>query len=229
MAIEAVDLAIYPLCRNLSTTQLTLVARHLRRLPYMPGAMVIGQTEPSDTLYLVAGGTLHVLVDQPDGASVILAVLGPRALVGEMGVLQSAGRSATVIAAERAMLLALDSDAFQHLLHDIPQLALNLNAILAQRLRLANAQIVALSAADPAARIARTLLTLASEQGVARAGAVIIPFRLTQGDLARITCLSRAAVNKVFVELARRRVLRSDTRQHVSLLDLAALETLGRW
>ncbi|MBX0330515.1 Crp/Fnr family transcriptional regulator [Oscillochloris sp. ZM17-4] len=229
MTISPADLAAYPLCAGLGIEQLALVARAARRVAVMPGALLMSRAQPGDAAYLVASGTLHVLIDLPDGASVILAALGPQALVGELGVVQSAARSASVVAAERAALLAIHRDDFTALLRAIPALALNLNAILAQRLRLANAQILAMGAGDPSARVARTLLTFAGEHGVPRAGGVGLPFRLTQSDLARMTGLARASVNKVVGELARRQVLRSDTRQHLTLIDLAALEELAQW
>lgn len=223
--IDPETLAAFPLCRGLAQPELRRVAALLRPVSRPPGAVLMQMEQPGEAVYLLRAGTLQVVADQPDGESVILAILGPGALVGEMGVVQRGGRSATVIAMERCDLLWMHCDDFWRCLDELPALARNLTAILAQRLRLANAQIQSLAIEDVACRVARTLLTFVEELGrPAPAGAVQIPFRLTQGDLARLVGAARPTVNRILGELRAAGVIAVDARQRITVCSAAALQ-----
>ena len=61
---------------------------------------------------MVLRGSVKVCVDQADGTEVILAILGPGEVVGEMSLADSLGRSADVMTLEETNLLWIDREAF---------------------------------------------------------------------------------------------------------------------
>ncbi len=129
----------------------------------------------------------------------ILAVLGPGDTLGEMSPLDDVGRSANVVTLDRCDCLWVEGPAFQEALVATPRLAVNLVRLLVARLRLANAQIQALSTLDVRGRVARQLLAFAEQYGRrgGEDGETRIPLRLTQRDLAELVGASRERVNRV--------------------------------
>jgi serine phosphatase RsbU (regulator of sigma subunit) len=71
------------------------------------GAVLFQRGESGDCAFVIVDGELDVLVDLGIG-TVELAVLGPRQLVGEIGVFGDMPRTATVVARTPARLLRLD-------------------------------------------------------------------------------------------------------------------------
>ena len=61
----------------------------------------------------IMSGTVKVHVEQEDGSDVIMAILGPGEIVGEMSVLGQTIRSASVVTIESCVMLWMDCAAFQ--------------------------------------------------------------------------------------------------------------------
>jgi CRP-like cAMP-binding protein len=78
-----------------------------------------------------------------------VAELGRNALVGEMGILSDAPRSATVVATEAVTALRIDKSVFLELLAQFPQMAIAVMRELASRLERTNAQLVSRAAPKP--------------------------------------------------------------------------------
>ena len=100
------------------------------------GTDILTAEEPGDVAYIVLDGTVKVQVDRPDGTAVILAILRAGEVVGEMSLVDSLGRSATVVAMEQTTLAWLTHTDFWTCLRSMPTMAYNLAGILSRRLRL---------------------------------------------------------------------------------------------
>lgn len=189
------------------------------------GTSLLFRGQPGTTVYVLLEGTLKVHAAQPDGKQVILAVLGPGEVVGELSAVDSLGRSATVTALEPCTLLVMDGDSFRDCLRSLPALAQNLVLVLSRRLRLANVQLQALAGLDADGRLARQLLAFAAEYGEdAGDGAVRIPLRLTQEDLASLIGASRVRVNQLLGTYRHLGLVSSDRGRRLTVRDRDALE-----
>lgn len=218
-------MAQVPLFAGLPAAEQARLAPALRRLSLPPQTNLMALDQPAETVYAIVEGSLRVQVEQAGGALVILAFLGPGDIVGEMSLLESAARSATVITLEPCRLLWLDRATFQASVETMPGLALNLLRLLSARLRQANERIQILATLDVAGRVARQLAAFADAYGVpAPASGVRIPLRLTQADLADIVGASRERVNQAMVELKQRGIVAVDAEHRVTVLDRAGLE-----
>jgi CRP-like cAMP-binding protein len=162
---------------------------------------------------------------------VILGLRGPGEVVGEMSLLDHQARSATVTALEPCSVLWVDRATFGAWLQTVPALNANLLRLLARRLRLAGIHILTLSTLDLYGRVARQLLSLATECGEPLedgGDAVLIPLRLTQSDLAAMVAATRARVNAVLMYYKRHGVIAVDRSLRITLRDPAALEERAR-
>ena len=218
------SLVAMSLFKGLNDRELSRIAGllHSRHVP--AGTNVLMVEQPGEAVYLIESGTVKVHVEQPDGRDVILAILGADDILGEMSVADSLGRSATAITLEDSRLLWMDRAGFQRSLAEMPRLAQNLLRIMSRRLRLANARIQLLAALDVHGRVARQLLAFADEYGEPSGeGAVLIPFRLTQSDLADLVGASRVRVNQVLVDLRERGYVTVDSEHRITVRDAQRL------
>jgi CRP/FNR family cyclic AMP-dependent transcriptional regulator len=212
------------LFRGLSHDQLAHLNEMLHRKTFPSGADIMTADQPGDVAYIIVSGTVKIYVDQADGSSVILAILGPGEIVGEMSILENSGRSANVVTLEESTLFWLHRDAFDACLQTMPALTYNLVRILSRRLRITSMQIQSLATLDVFGRVARQILAFAQEYGVPDPdGGTLIPLRLTQTDLAGLVGASRVRVNQVLVFYKERKYISVNRNYRITVLDSAAL------
>lgn len=219
------QLANLDLFRGLSNSELTRVNDQLGRTRFPAGAMILTASQPGEVTYIIIEGTLKVSVLERNGRELILALLGPGEIVGELSMADRAGRSADVTALEPATLVWMDRHGFDQLRREIPTLTENLLRLMSRRLRLANGQLQAVATLDVHGRVARQLLVLADTLGEKLPnGAVQIPLRVTQSDLAALVGATRVRVNEVLVGFTRRGFIEVDAKHRITVNDRDELD-----
>jgi CRP/FNR family transcriptional regulator, cyclic AMP receptor protein len=212
-----------------------LPARELERLaPLMhervfpAGTTILTAHQPGDAVYVISSGSAKVHVIRPDGAEVILAVLGPGEVVGEMSLADSLGRSADVATLEESVLLWMDRITFSSSLGESPVLARNLAEVLSRRVRLTNAHLLSLATLDVPGRVASQLLALTKEYGESTPEGTRVPMRLTQSDLAALAGASRVRVNQALGYFRKRGLISMDKEGLLTIHDEDALARRAR-
>lgn len=190
-------LTLIPLFKGLGEKELSWIAQRAHRRLFTAGASIVTAEQPGEAVYIILAGTVKIHIEQADGRDVVLAIVGAGDTIGEMSLLDSAGRSASAVALEASLLLWMDKSAFQEMLVTFPPVALNLVRIMSSRVRLNNELIQALATLDVYGRVARQLLAFAEKYG--ENGMGLIPIHLTQGDIADLVGASRKRVNQVMV------------------------------
>lgn len=193
-------LSFIPLFDGLKDSELNWIAARAHRRLFNAGASIITAEQPGEAVYVILHGTVKIHIEQTDGRDVVLSIIGAGDTLGEMSLIDSAGRSASAITLEDSLLLWMDKAAFQQILADLPPVAHNLVRILTARVRLNNELIQALATMDVYGRVARQLLAFAEKYGErGEDESVLIPIHLTQSDIADLVGASRKRVNQVMV------------------------------
>ncbi|MBI1761911.1 MAG: Crp/Fnr family transcriptional regulator [Acidobacteria bacterium] len=217
-------LSQFALWRDLAAADLRQVSERLHSKIFPASTPLMSAEQPGEVVYFIASGTVKVHVEQPDGRDVLIAILGPGEIVGELSVLDCALRSASVLTLEASQLLWADAATFKRWLRTMPPLAHNLAAILAARLRQANEQIQTLAALDTEGRVAHQLVAFAEKYGQPRPdNAIYIPIRLTQSDIAALVGATREHTNKILVSYKERGYLSTNQQYHFTLHNPRAL------
>jgi CRP/FNR family cyclic AMP-dependent transcriptional regulator len=218
-------LGAIPMFAGLPPERLVQVLEGMHERSVPAGADIITQGEPGDAVFVILEGSVKVHRRTAAGAEVILSILGPGEVVGEMSVVDSLDRWASVAALGDASVLWMDGEAFRRLVEEEPSVRSALIELLCRRVRSADARVEALAALDVEGRVGWMLLTLAKEHGEPKAGGgVRIPLPLTQGDIAAMTGASRVRVNQVLSKFRRHGWVTLDGRRRISVRDEAALE-----
>jgi CRP-like cAMP-binding protein len=140
---EAEMLRNVPLFGGLSPAQLKLLAFTGSVLRFQPGDVLMKRGDRADSAYVILEGTVDVVGETKNGEFVI-ATQGRNAVVGEMGVISDAPRSATVRARDAVRALRISGDVFLRLACESPQRALYVMRQLSARLAQDNATLASL-------------------------------------------------------------------------------------
>jgi MFS family permease len=126
-AIRFASLARLTLFSGVPVPTLEAVATRLVPVTTRAGDVVIRQGDPADRFYVIETGTFEVTRREPgepaDAASARLRSMTSGEVFGEIGLLRSTARTATVTAATDGTLLALDGASFLDLVNAGPGLA----------------------------------------------------------------------------------------------------------
>ncbi len=103
----------------LGVDQMTWVARQLQRETYEAGATIVNQGDMADRFYIITRGDVEILLPHPDGQEIVVDRLGKGQYFGEVGLLSSGTRTASVRAAEHDVEVAiLERDVFAQLMQE---------------------------------------------------------------------------------------------------------------
>lgn len=97
------------------------------------GDWLFREGDPGDAMYVVRAGRLEVVSDGDHGS--LLRILGRGAVVGELALLSSERRSASVRAARTTDLIAIGRADFERLLRERPEVSLGLTRAMGAQLR----------------------------------------------------------------------------------------------
>ena len=194
-----------------------------RRSTYRRGEVVFHRHDPADAVHLVVKGRFDVRITTALGDVIALAIRGPGDTFGELAIVTSAERSATVTALEAGETLVLRGSELRRLAREHPSVDEVLVRVLAEQVALLSERLVESYTVDAETRVARRVLELARVYG----GSPPVTIPLIQEDLAALAGASRATVNRVLRE-AEAKGLVETGRGRTVLLDPDGLARLAR-
>jgi CRP-like cAMP-binding protein len=147
-------------------------------------------------VYLVIRGTLKALTTSDEGDDVVFSILGPGELVGEIGLLGSPSRTATVSAITESELLAIDRRDFLAFLNQHPEASIKLLGVLATRLKRVSELVEDTLFLNLPVRLAKKLVHYASIYGDETENGIRINLRLSQEEWGDLVGATRESINK---------------------------------
>jgi len=122
MSEEIVKHLIYiPLFDKLDTDELKFVAAYMQIIELKKGEVVFKEGDVGDYICFVIEGKLEVTKRSTNDAKVILARLSNGRSIGEMSIIDSYRRSATVTATTTAKLVTLSQFGFETIIQKFPK------------------------------------------------------------------------------------------------------------
>jgi CRP-like cAMP-binding protein len=129
-----------PMFSTIDPARLKLLSFTSERVSYMAGEEFIKQGEIGDSAFVIMSGTCEVVIDTAAGPATI-GTVGANQLVGEVALLHSGRRTATIRAQTPVSCLLLSKDVFFHLLREFPDFSLAVMRDLAGRLERSTLQV----------------------------------------------------------------------------------------
>lgn len=178
------------------------LSRTGRVLDFAPGQPVIREMDRERWIGVLLGGQARVLVGPADR---VIAIRRVGDVVGELAMIDSNPRSATVEAATRVRALVLSADQYRSVVEVRPRIMLLVLRVVAQRLREADRR-----RGDDGqhlrTRFASLLVEYVDDYGIPDQQGIFVPIT-SQADVASVVRASRGSLAKVLSQLRRQRVL----------------------
>ena len=211
---EALDsLRTIPLFSSVSDEDLESIASLLIERRFPKHKTVVEEGLPGDYMYVIREGRVKVTKLSGDGREKILEMLEEGSFFGEMSLLDSAPRSASVKALTEVRILALARNDFLNVLRRSPDLALAVIHELTQRLRQQDEQASSLSFQRVKERTQGLLVRLARDDtGVP--GRLATP-SLTHQQIADMIGTSRETVTRAVKGLKQDGWLEQDGKRYL--------------
>jgi CRP-like cAMP-binding protein len=215
-----------PLFADLSAAEYAHIAAVLREQRYKKHAVIFHANDPGNALFLLTTGTLQMTVETADARAFVLGQLYPGDFFGEMALLDSLPRSATVTALEASETLVLMQETFVDLLQRTPALTRRIAETFSRRLRNACDLVRSLAFLDAHGKVARVLFKLSIENGRVTPPGATLEMRLTQNAVARFAGVTRETAAHVLHDFQQAGYVRT-TRGVIMILEQAMLARLG--
>lgn len=179
--------------------------------------------DPGDSLYVIVSGRVGITTTSEGGKEIILNILAPGEVFGEIALLDGKERTAGAMALDPAELLRFDQADFLPFLEKYPKLSIRLIKILCERIRWTSDIIEDTIFLDIPHRLAKRLLRLASQYGKPTRNGITIDIKITQESLSQMLGVTRESVNKGIRALEIQGIIVHD-HGIINVIDIASLE-----
>jgi len=216
-----------PLFGALPERDWAVVADLLTERSYGRDEYVFFEGDPPEALYIIWRGRVKLLRHSREGRDVVLDVIGPSRMLGEMAVFEGAPYDFTAQAMENTVLIGIARQDFLALLRRFPRLSLAVISELGRRLRSASDLVHSLAVERVERRIARVLLKMADAAGrPADSGGTLIDVTLTRQDVADMAGTTVETAIRTMSRLRQQGII-ATKRGRVVILDHGRLRNIA--
>ncbi|MFZ1414727.1 MAG: Crp/Fnr family transcriptional regulator [Defluviicoccus sp.] len=152
--------------------------------------------DPGSSMMAVVHGRVRICSYSSEGREVVLNVINPGEVFGEIALIDGGSRTADAFAMDATELVVLSRRDFLPFLERNPRVCVKLLEVLCERLRATSAQVEDFFFLNLRSRLAKRLLAAADHAAGNGTGGELGMVRLSQHMLASMIGTSREAVNK---------------------------------
>lgn len=196
-------LARSEILRHLAPEQIELLASRCTVRRCAAGEMVFERGAAGTSLLGVIAGRVKISVLSADGRELILNILKPGEVFGEIALLDGGERTASATALAQSELLVLHRRDFLPLIERHPALAQHLIELLCRRLRATSQQVEEMQFLELPVRLARALIHWAETDGTTVKTGRRLNMRLSQSDLGTLIGGSRERISRQLAQWQR--------------------------
>lgn len=187
----------FGLLEGLSEEQKKTISKHSDMLQVKRGQPVYLPGDPSKYVYLVKAGAVKIVGKAPEGCEVIMTILMPGDLFGELALADDQPQDHRAEAADDTLLCEVPRDMMIRMIHETPAFGLHITKMMGMQLRTLRTRVEELLGKSAPARLAHAILQLSHQHGIEDDGGLLIPLRLSQGELGKLVGLTRETVNGI--------------------------------
>lgn len=211
-----------PLFQGLPPSQYGGLAKIVVDQVFKRGDNIFFEGDEAIGLYVVLSGRVKVFKLSAEGKEQILHIFGPGEPIGEVAVFAGKRFPAHAAALEETRLLFFPRAAFIDLIRNDPSLALNMLAVLSQRLRRFTTLVEDLSLKEVPGRLAAYLLYLSEREK----GSSELAMDISKTQLASLLGTIPETLSRILSRMIRERLIKSSGRRY-QILDRKGLEDLA--
>lgn len=183
--------------------------------------------QPSKNIFFLKEGHVKLSRLHEDGREIILDILGPGEIFGELSIVEEGVRKEFAETLDDALVCSMSKQDFENMVMHNPLLNLQLTKWMGLRLRRFEEKLSDLAFKDVTKRIISFLARYADDFGKIKGGVVSIKSFLSHQEIAYLTATSRQTVTTVLNELKQKGLI-DFTRATLTIKNLASLNALAK-
>jgi len=212
------DLHRTDIFKDLTDAQCAEMVQRGQRETLQPQRTLFRQGDPAERSYMVNKGRLKLFKLSEVGKEAIIRYIGAGEMAAAVAVLKGRDYPVTAETVEETEITSWDKPTFLRLLHDHPEIAVNMLGVVLERLDEVQQRYLELCSEGVEQRIARTLLRLMQRAGSRRADGTLIELPLSRQSIADYSGTTLYTVSRTlsswekngWVQSGRERVLITD-------------------
>jgi CRP/FNR family transcriptional regulator len=218
MAVQVELLQSIPHFSGLSPAEFDSIKEFIFEKTLQREELVLIEEEPTEVLYFVASGAVKVFKTSAEGKEQILNIVRPGESINDVSIFDGGPNLTSAEAMGPVVLYGIRRSDLEVILQDYPQVALNVNKVLAGKVRILASLVEDLSFRPVIGRVAKILLENAGDGTGPRP-------RLTQQDMAAMAGTVREVVGRSLKALEDEGVIRLE-RHRIVITDKEALKDM---
>jgi CRP-like cAMP-binding protein len=218
-------LANHPLFGQLAPEELERLVAYMRLVRQPARTVLFRKGDPGTHMVVVVRGRVKVCTHSEDGKELVLNLINPGEVVGEIALLDGADRTADAVTLADSDLLILERRDFIPFLQRHPDACMRLFAVLCERVRRTSELLEEALFLEGSSRLAKRLVHLAEIFGKPVPGGVRIDIPLSQQQLGNMVGMSRESMNKQLKQWRHDGLIRIEDGRYV-LTNLNALRDM---
>ncbi len=171
--------------------------------------------EPSRSIYFLKRGRVKLTRMSPDGKEMIIALVNPGEVFGELAIIDGSERTDYAIAMDDCLICAISREEFRSFIEKRPDLNLKVTRLIGFKLRKYSEKIDSLIFKDAQQRVISFLLNQATDYGKQIGEEYFLKPFLTHREIAQLTACSRQTVNSILTDLRQQGIISFDRRKLV--------------
>lgn len=183
--------------------------------------------EPSRSIFFLKEGHVKISRLSEDGKELILDIIGPGEIFGELSLVEGGGRNEIAEALDVVIVCAMNKADFESILKSNPELNFEVTKRMGLRLRKIEERVTDLVFKDVGGRVTSFLVRYAEEFGKIKGGVVKVHSFLSHQEIAFLTGCSRQTVTTILNDLKDQNLIDISHRTLV-IQDLDALKRTAR-
>jgi CRP/FNR family transcriptional regulator, cyclic AMP receptor protein len=208
------------LFRGLATGEREALVNRARMRQFAAGEPIFLMGSPGTSMMAVLSGRVRISIPSNEGREIVLAVLQPGEVFGEIAVLDGKDRTADAHAATACTLAVLERRDVLEFLERQPGAWPRVVEVLCDRLRATDRQMAEVAMQQLPVRLAKALLRMSYIDTLSRPAERI---QVSQRELGNIVGAARESVNKCLNEWQRSGWVRIE-RTSIAISDRGVLE-----
>jgi CRP-like cAMP-binding protein len=168
---------------------------------YRQRSTLFFEGDDAHDVLVIGSGEVKVAVNSAEGREIVLDVLGPGEILGELSAIDGFPRSATATALTAVEVFAVDMVRFNAFIDTHHAAALALLRSITKRLRGTTRRQVEFGTVDALGRVCGRITEMIDRYGQPNGDSITIPTMLSQTEVAGWAGLSREAVVKALAAL----------------------------
>ncbi len=217
------QIAGIPLFQGLARKQHEELATIVVDQSFRRGESIFCEEDEGTGFYVVVSGRVKIFKLSAEGKEQILHIFGPGEPFGEVAVFAGKRFPAHAEALEGTRVLFIPREEFARLIRKDPSLALNMLAVLSQRLRRFSALIENLSLKEVPGRLAAYLLFF----GEGKKASDDLTLEISKNQLASLLGTIPETLSRILARMSREGFVESSGVRRIRILDRKGLEELA--